>query len=77
MTSARWPRTVYVVIPDNDGDKARQHVTVRPTPVRSMHVAGPERKCAMLRADLYPEAAREIAWWVAESAQAGLDGARR
>jgi hypothetical protein len=58
--------TVYVVIPDNDRPKDEHRVTVRTTEVSAKFLAGPERDCAMIPADLSLKAARRIAQWYAE-----------
>ena len=58
--------TVYVVIPDNDRPKDEHRVTVRTTEVSPKYLAGPDRDCAMIPADLSLKAARQIAAWVAE-----------
>jgi hypothetical protein len=57
---------VYVIIPDNDRGKSVSRITVRTTPVSSAYLAGPQRDCAMIPADLSLKAARQIARWYEE-----------
>lgn len=57
---------VYVVIPDNDTGKSVSRITVRTTPVPGDYLAGPQRDCAMISADLSLKAARQIARWYEE-----------
>ena len=57
---------VYVVIPDNDRGKSVSRITVRTTPVPDFALAGPQRDCAVIHADLSLKAARVIARWYEE-----------
>jgi hypothetical protein len=65
-------RTVWVVIPDNDRGKSVSRITVRSSPVSDKYLAGPDRDCAIIPADMSIDAARVMAKWVAE-----YDAARR
>jgi hypothetical protein len=58
---------VYVVIPDNDRGKRVSRITVRTTPVPDFALAGPQRDCAVIHADLSLKAARSIARWYEEN----------
>ncbi len=57
---------VYIIIPDNDRQKSVSRITVRTTLVPGAYLAGPQRDCAMMPADLSLKAARQIARWYEE-----------
>jgi hypothetical protein len=53
---------VYVIFPDNDRGKSVSRVTVRATPVTDKgKLAGPDRDCAMIFADIDREAVKVLA----------------
>src|SRR5258708_13682157 len=54
---------VYIIIPDNDRQKSVSRITVRTTLVPGAYLAGPQRDCAMMPADLSLKAAPHIARW--------------
>jgi hypothetical protein len=52
--------------PDNDRGKSVSRITVPTTPVPGFALAGPQRDCAVIHADLSLKAARVIARWYEE-----------